>query len=90
MLDVEGLNKVYEGRGRAVEALRDLTFRVDEGELVCVVGPSGGGKTTLLKCASGLLRPSAGEVVLDGQPVTGPPASWPSSSRSTAAACSRG
>ncbi len=74
MLDVRGLKKVYEGRGRAVEALRDITFHVDEGELVCVVGPSGCGKTTLLKCASGLMRPSAGEVVLAGRRVTEPPA----------------
>jgi NitT/TauT family transport system ATP-binding protein len=73
MLDVRGLKKVYEGRGRTVEAVRDLTFTVDAGDLVCLVGPSGCGKTTLLKCMSGLLAPSAGEVVLEGTRVTGPP-----------------
>jgi NitT/TauT family transport system ATP-binding protein len=73
MLDVRGLKKVYEGRGRTVEAVRDLTFTVDAGDLVCLVGPSGCGKTTLLKCISGLLAPSAGEVVLEGARVTGPP-----------------
>jgi NitT/TauT family transport system ATP-binding protein len=56
-----------------VEALRDITFNVDAGEFVCVVGPSGCGKTTLLRCLGGLLRPTSGEVVVDGAVVTGPP-----------------
>ncbi|MFC8867004.1 ABC transporter ATP-binding protein [Streptomyces sp. NPDC057148] len=73
MLDVRGLNKVYEGSGRRVEAVRDLTFSVAAGELVCLVGPSGCGKTTLLKCVGGLLRPTAGEVFLAGRRVDGPP-----------------
>ncbi|MER5219555.1 ABC transporter ATP-binding protein [Streptomyces flaveus] len=73
MLDVRGLKKVYEGSGRRVEAVRDLTFTVDAGELVCLVGPSGCGKTTLLKCMGGLLTPTSGEVLLGGRPVTGPP-----------------
>ncbi|MEV1022912.1 ABC transporter ATP-binding protein [Streptomyces sp. NPDC050264] len=72
MLEVKGLRKVYEGAGRQVEALRDLTFRVAEGELVCVVGPSGCGKTTLLKCVAGLLRPTEGAVTLGGSAVAGP------------------
>ncbi|WP_262057480.1 ABC transporter ATP-binding protein [Streptomyces sp. STR69] len=73
LLDVCGLNKVYEGSGRRVEAVRDLTFTVDAGELVCLVGPSGCGKTTLLKCMGGLLTPTAGEVLLSGRKVSGPP-----------------
>ncbi|NGO41282.1 ABC transporter ATP-binding protein [Streptomyces ureilyticus] len=73
MLDVRGLKKVYEGSGRRVEAVRDLTFTVDAGELVCLVGPSGCGKTTLLKCMGGLLTPTSGEVLLGGRPVSGPP-----------------
>ena len=73
MLDVRGLKKVYEGAGRRVEAVCDLTFTVAAGELVCMVGPSGCGKTTLLKCVGGLLEPTAGEVFLAGRRVTGPP-----------------
>ncbi|MEU6205414.1 ABC transporter ATP-binding protein [Micromonospora musae] len=73
LLDVRGLRKVYEGRGRSVEAVRDLTFAVARGDLVCVVGPSGAGKTTLLKCIAGLLAPTSGEVVLEGESVDGPP-----------------
>ena len=73
MLDVRGLRKVYAAKDRSVEALRDLTFRVDPGELVCIVGPSGCGKTTLLKCLAGLLDPTAGTVLVEGRPVAGPP-----------------
>ena len=73
LLDVSGLNKVYEGSGRRVEAVRDLTFGIEAGELVCLVGPSGCGKTTLLKCVGGLLAPTAGQVTLAGRPVSGPP-----------------
>jgi NitT/TauT family transport system ATP-binding protein len=72
-LEVRGLRKVYEGPGRSVEALRELTFSVEPSELVCVVGPSGCGKTTLLRCVAGLLQPSAGEVLLQGVRVAGPP-----------------
>jgi NitT/TauT family transport system ATP-binding protein len=72
-LEVRGLNKVYQGPGRSVEALADLTFSVEASELACVVGPSGCGKTTLLRCVAGLLEPTAGEVLLQGVPVTGPP-----------------
>ncbi|MFD4602706.1 ABC transporter ATP-binding protein [Streptomyces sp. NPDC058464] len=73
MLDVRGLQKVYDGSGRRVEAVRDLTFTVEAGELVCLVGPSGCGKTTLLKCMGGLLTPTGGEVLLEGRRVSGPP-----------------
>jgi NitT/TauT family transport system ATP-binding protein len=73
MLDVRNLKKVYESRGRSVEAVGDLTFTVGSGELVCIVGPSGAGKTTLLRCIAGLLNSTAGEVVLEGERVTGPP-----------------
>jgi NitT/TauT family transport system ATP-binding protein len=73
MLEVTGLQKVYEGKSRTVEAVRDLTFTLDKGELVCLVGPSGCGKTTLLKIMSGLLEPTSGQVLLQGEKVQGPP-----------------
>jgi NitT/TauT family transport system ATP-binding protein len=72
MLAVQGLRKVYESKGRSVEALRDLTFTLDAGELVCLVGPSGCGKTTLLKCIAGLIRPTAGTIRLQDSDVVGP------------------
>jgi NitT/TauT family transport system ATP-binding protein len=73
MLEIKGLGKTYGSGDKATEAIRSVSFAIDAGELVCVVGPSGCGKTTLLKCVSGLLRPSAGEVVLDGERITEPP-----------------
>ncbi len=73
LLSVRGVKKVYSGDRGEVEAVRDLTFDLRDGELACLVGPSGCGKTTLLKCISGLLAPTAGEVLLDGTTVTGPP-----------------
>jgi NitT/TauT family transport system ATP-binding protein len=73
LLSVRGLKKVYETDGGDIEAVRDLTFDLGRNELTCLVGPSGSGKTTLLKCIAGLLEPTAGEVVLDGKRVTGPP-----------------
>jgi NitT/TauT family transport system ATP-binding protein len=73
MLEVNGLRKVYQGHGRTVEAIGDLTFTVADREFVCVVGPSGCGKTTLLRCIAGLLEPTSGEVHVDGRTVAGPP-----------------
>ncbi|MFI6076732.1 ABC transporter ATP-binding protein [Actinoplanes sp. NPDC051343] len=73
MLEISSLRKSYDGHGRQVEALRDITLTVADGEFVCVVGPSGCGKTTLLRCLGGLLTPTSGEVKVAGRPVTGPP-----------------
>jgi NitT/TauT family transport system ATP-binding protein len=73
MLAVRHLRKVYDGGGRSVEAVHDVDFSLRQGELVCVVGPSGAGKTTILRCIAGLLSPTSGEVVLDGRSVAGPP-----------------
>ncbi|WP_181789561.1 ABC transporter ATP-binding protein [Streptomyces phytophilus] len=72
-LAVRGVRKVYQGSGRTVEAVRDLTFTVGAGDLTCIVGPSGAGKTTLLKCVAGLLAPTSGEVRLGDARVQGPP-----------------
>jgi NitT/TauT family transport system ATP-binding protein len=73
ILSVRGLRKVYATGGGDVEAVRDLTFDLRAGELACLVGPSGSGKTTLLKCIAGLLAPTSGQVLLGGEPVSGPP-----------------
>jgi NitT/TauT family transport system ATP-binding protein len=53
----------------ARQALDDITFAADGGSFVCIVGASGTGKTTLLRCVAGLLRPTAGRVMLRGEPV---------------------
>ena len=70
---VEGLEKVYRARdGTDVPALRDLTFTVDKGEFVALVGESGCGKSTLLKIVAGLIPGGRGVVTVDGSEVGGP------------------
>ena len=58
--------------GHVLRALQDVTLDVRAGEFLTLVGPSGSGKTTLLDILGGLSQPTAGEVLVDGKPVTGP------------------
>jgi NitT/TauT family transport system ATP-binding protein len=73
MLEIRDVGKTYGSGEKAIRALRRVTFTVSEGEFVCVVGPSGCGKTTLIKCIAGLMRPTNGEVILNGTSITAPP-----------------
>ncbi|MER6993651.1 ABC transporter ATP-binding protein [Saccharopolyspora hirsuta] len=72
MLDVSGLGHRYGGPS-GHQAIADLTFQVRTGELACIVGPSGCGKSTMLRSISGLIKPTSGEVKLNGSPVQGVP-----------------
>ncbi len=67
MLVVEGLTARYG----PIVAVRDLSLRVDQGEIVALLGANGAGKTTTLAAIMGILRPSAGKVTFDGRDVTG-------------------
>src|SRR5579862_4646238 len=58
----------------AVVAFRQLTLDVRNQEILCIVGPSGCGKTTFLRCIAGLIDLSAGELLVSGRKVAGPPA----------------
>jgi NitT/TauT family transport system ATP-binding protein len=73
ILQIRDLEVVYGTGEGALRAIGGLTLSVGEGEFVSVVGPSGCGKSTLLRAISGLRRPTSGEVLLNGQLVTGPP-----------------
>jgi NitT/TauT family transport system ATP-binding protein len=66
MLEVTGLTRAYA----AHVAIEQVSFQVAQGEIVAIVGPSGCGKSTLLRCVAGLIRPTSGQVVLEGRVVT--------------------
>src|SRR5690606_34982525 len=70
LLRVEGLTRRFGG----LVAVRDLSFEVQPGEIFAIMGPNGAGKTTLFNMISGVLRPTAGRIELDGRPVDGLPA----------------
>ena len=70
ILRLEHIQKVYGNGGSITKAIRDISFRVEEGEFVGIMGASGSGKTTLLNCISTIDAVSAGHIYLDGQDVT--------------------
>ena len=72
MLQVHNLEKVFHSRKGRTQALSPTSFDIAAGEFVCLVGASGCGKSTLLNMIAGLEEPSAGEIIVDGKPVTGP------------------
>ena len=63
MLELKNINKSFSGR----KILDGISLKVTDGEIMCIVGQSGGGKTTLLRCISGLERIDEGEMILDGR-----------------------
>ena len=70
LIEVENLWRTYASSAGEVHALRDVSFSVDRGELVALVGRSGSGKTTLLNCIGGLDQPTSGTVTINGSVVT--------------------
>jgi NitT/TauT family transport system ATP-binding protein len=72
VLELTGVGKQFSRRGTMVPALDGLDLRVARNAFVCVVGASGSGKSTLLSLIAGLSQPSAGEILLDGNPILGP------------------
>ena len=72
IIELRNASASYQAPDGEVEALRDVSFAVEEGEFCSIVGPSGCGKSTLLGVIAGLEPPAAGSVLVDGRPVTGP------------------
>ena len=69
LLEVTGLHKNFGG----VQAIRDLNFKLAQGELLGIIGPNGSGKTTAVNLITGFVKPSSGKVLFKGRDITGQP-----------------
>lgn len=72
-LEVEHLTKIYGTGANQVKALDDVSFTVEKGQFVAIVGPSGSGKSTLMHLLGGVDRPTSGSVRLSGMDLAGQP-----------------
>ena len=73
LIEIKGLSKRFDVAGRAQHlALDGIALSVGEGEFVSLLGPSGCGKSTLLYMLGGFVEPSAGSILVDGEPIAGP------------------
>lgn len=72
LLEVKNIKKIYTTRfgGNHVQALKDVSFSIEKGEYVAIMGESGSGKTTLLNILASLDKPTSGEVLLNGESIT--------------------
>lgn len=66
MLKVEGINVYYD----QIQAIKDVSFDIKEGELVALLGANGAGKTTILRAISGILKPKTGKIIYNGEEIT--------------------
>ncbi len=71
MIKFENINKLYYSRGDPVAALQDVSFEINQGEFISIVGKSGAGKTTLVKLLIGEEAPTSGRVFFEGKSVEG-------------------
>ena len=67
VLKVENISKIYQAENGEVEAVKDVSFSVEEGEFVSIIGPSGCGKSTVLSIIAGLEEKTSGNIQIDGQ-----------------------
>ena len=73
MIELQNLSKTYASPAGDVEALRDVSLRIEDGEIFGIIGLSGAGKSTLVRCINLLERPTAGKVLIDGRDLTALP-----------------
>ena len=69
ILKIENLTKIYGSGENEVRALDDVSFSVEKGEFLAIIGPSGSGKSTLLHMIGGVDRPTSGRILMNGQDV---------------------
>ncbi|MDR2033722.1 MAG: ABC transporter ATP-binding protein [Helicobacteraceae bacterium] len=72
MIEFRSVSRCFEGKNEPFLALDNVSFNIDSGEFVCLLGHSGCGKTTLLHILAGFITPSAGEALIDGERVEKP------------------
>ncbi len=70
-LSVENINLTYQTAEGETQAVKDVSFTVNEGEFISIVGPSGCGKSSLLSCIAGVTLPTKGRIMLDGRQIKG-------------------
>lgn len=70
ILSIENIEKYYGSRSSLTKAINNISFKVDKGEFVAIMGASGSGKTTLLNCISTIDKVTSGHIYVDGQDIT--------------------
>ena len=70
MIEIKKLNKIFPSKNGPITALRDIDLEIRDGEVFGIIGLSGAGKSTLVRCINLLERPTSGEVLVDGRPLT--------------------
>ena len=70
-LEVMNSSKVFRKNGKEFFALKDTNLQIPEGKFISIIGPSGCGKSTLFNIIAGLIKPSTGNVLLDGKDIVG-------------------
>lgn len=73
LIDLANIKKEFVVNKKRISVFEDFSYQIPEGSFLSIVGPSGCGKSTLLKLISGLEMPTSGDVVFDGQAISGPP-----------------
>ena len=70
VLEFKNVTKSYQDGNKEIEALKETSFKIEEGQFIAIIGPSGSGKSTFLTLAGGLQTPSKGQIIINGEDYT--------------------